>query len=145
MTDTRPDLAKITFSVLTIVLLIASSLWILRPFLGATIWAVMVVVATWPALLWFEDRLWGRRSLAVLVMVLILLLLFVLPLTMAISTIAANADEVIAWFKLQISKGPPQLPDWVASVPFVGPKVTVAWDELVASGVSGIEAKVTPY
>jgi len=145
MTDTRPDLAKITFSVLTIVLLIASSLWILRPFLGATIWAVMVVVASWPALLWFEARLWGRRSLAVLVMVLILLLLFVLPLTMAISTIAANADEVIAWFKLQISKGPPQLPDWIASVPFVGPKVTVAWDELVASGVSGIEAKVTPY
>jgi len=145
MTDTRPDLAKITFSVLTIVLLIGSSLWILRPFLGATIWAVMVVVATWPALLWFEARLWHRRSLAVLVMMLILLLLFVLPLTMAISTIASNADEVVAWFKHQISKGPPQLPDWVAGVPFVGPKAMLAWDELVASGVSGIEAKVTPY
>jgi len=78
MIDPRPDLAKITFGVLSIVLLIGSSLWILRPFLGATIWAVMVVVATWPALLWFEARLWRRRSLAVLVMVLILLLLLVL-------------------------------------------------------------------
>src|SRR6478609_38094 len=117
MTDTRPDLAKITFSVLTIVLLIASSLWILRPFLGATIWAAMLVVATWPALLWFEARLWNRRAPAVLVMVLILLLLFVLPLTMAISTIAANADDVIAWVKSFSHEGPLLLPDWVTQLP----------------------------
>ncbi|MDM0014545.1 AI-2E family transporter YdiK [Variovorax sp. J22P168] len=145
MTETRLDLAKNTLVVLTIVLLIGSTLWILRPFLGATIWAVMVVVATWPALLWFEARLWRRRSLAVLVMVLILLLLFVLPLTMAISTIAANADEVVAWFRGLIAKGPPQLPEWVGGLPFVGPKITTAWEELVASGVAGVEAKVTPY
>ena len=142
MIDPRPDLAKITFGVLSIVLLIGSSLWILRPFLGATIWAVMVVVATWPALLWFEARLWRRRSLAVLVMVLILLLLFVLPLTMAISTIAANADEVSVWFRQQISEGPPQLPAWIAGLPFVGPKLTVAWDELVASGVAGGTSRI---
>ncbi len=30
-------------------------------------------------------------------------------------------------------------------MPFVGPRVVLAWDELVASGVAGIEAKVTPY
>jgi predicted PurR-regulated permease PerM len=145
MTDARSDLAKITFGVLSIGLLIASALWILRPFLGATIWAAMVVVASWPALLWFEARLWRRRSLAVLVMVLILLLLFVLPLTMAISTIAANADEVIAWVRSLISHGPPQLPDWIRNLPFVGPKLALAWDELVASGVAGLEEKITPY
>ena len=118
MTDARSDLAKITFGVLSIGLLIGSSLWILRPFLGATIWAAMVVVASWPALLWFEARLWRRRSLAVLVMVLILLLLFVLPLTMAISTIAANADEVVAWVRMLISQGPPPLPDWIRQPAF---------------------------
>ena len=80
----------------------------------------MVVVATWPALLWVEARLWKRRSLAVLVMVLILLLVFVLPLTMAISTIAANADEVITWVKSLISQGPPQVPDWLAACPSSG-------------------------
>jgi predicted PurR-regulated permease PerM len=145
MTVPRSDLAKITFGVLTIVVLITSSLWILRPFLGATIWAAMVVVASWPAFLWFEEKLWHRRGLAVLVMVLILLLLFVLPLTMAISTIAANADDVVTWFKALISQGPPELPKWVVELPFVGPKAATAWNELVASGVSGVEAKVTPY
>ncbi|MBO9651381.1 MAG: AI-2E family transporter YdiK [Variovorax sp.] len=145
MPDIRSDLAKITFGVLSIALLIASSLWILRPFLGATIWAAMVVVASWPALLWFEEKLWRRRSLAVLVMVLILLLLFVLPLTMAISTIAANADEVYSWFKTMISRGPPELPAWLVGLPFVGPRLAAAWNAQVASGVSGLESQVAPY
>jgi predicted PurR-regulated permease PerM len=145
MTDLRSDLAKITFGVLSIAVLIGSSLWVLRPFLGAAIWAAMVVVATWPALLWFEARLWRRRSLAVLVMVLILLLLFVLPLTMAISTIVSNADQVAGWVKSLISQGPPSPPDWLASLPFVGPRLTAAWNEQVASGVSGLEARVAPY
>ena len=145
MSDPRPDLAKTTFGVLTLVLLIGSSLWILRPFLGATIWAAMVVVATWPAFLWIQARLWRRRSLAVLAMVLILLLLFVLPLTLAISTIAVNAEEVAAWIRLLISRGPPQLPGWVGRLPIVGPRLTMAWNDLVASGVAGLEAQVTPY
>jgi predicted PurR-regulated permease PerM len=145
MPDLRPDLAKTTLGVLTLVVLIGSSLWILRPFLGAAIWASMVVVATWPAFLRVEARLWKRRSLAVLVMVLILLLLFVLPLTLAISTIAVNAEEVITWVKSLISRGPPQLPGWVLQLPLVGPRLVAAWNELVGSGVAGLEARITPY
>ena len=145
MSDPRPDLAKTTFGVLTLAVLIGSSLWILRPFLGATIWATMVVVATWPAFLWIEARLWKRRSLAVLAMVVILLLLFVLPLTLAISTVAGNAEEVVAWVRSLISRGPPAMPGWVQRLPFVGPRLTTTWNEFVASGVPGLEAKIAPY
>lgn len=49
------------------------------------------------------DRLMARVLALVptagLVMVLTLLLLFVLPLTLAISTVASNAEEVVAWVK----------------------------------------------
>ena len=65
MSETRPDLARYTLGVLTLVALIVASLWTLRPFLGATIWAAMLVVATWPALLWFQAKLWGKRSKAI--------------------------------------------------------------------------------
>ena len=40
------DLTKTTLGVLTIGVLIATSLWILRPFLGATIWAAMVMASS---------------------------------------------------------------------------------------------------
>ena len=145
MKEARADLAKNTLGVLSIVFLIVASLWTLRPFLGATIWAAMLVVATWPALLWIEARLWNRRSLAVLAMVLLLLLLFVLPLTMAISTIATHADVVVAWVRSVVSGGLPQLPDWIATLPFVGPKVADFWNGLLSSGVAGLEAQLTPY
>ena len=145
MQEARPDLARYTLGVLTIVAMIGASFWILRPFLGATIWAAMLVVATWPALLWFEARLWRRRSLAVLSMVLILLLVFVLPLTLAIVTIAANADVLVDWVKSLTSRSLPPLPDWVAQLPLVGPKLAAMWNEVLTSGMAGLEARITPY
>jgi predicted PurR-regulated permease PerM len=145
MSDPRTDLAKSTLGVLSIAALIGTTLWILRPFLGATIWAAMVVVATWPVMQWVQARLWNRRGLAVLAMVLILLLLFALPLTLAISTIAVNAEEVVERLKGLISNGPPELPGWIGRLPLVGPKLLAAWNELVASGVAGLRAKVAPY
>jgi predicted PurR-regulated permease PerM len=145
MTEARPDYPKITLGVIAIGGLILTSLWILRPFLGATIWAAMVVVATWPVLLWMQARLWNRRSLAVTAMVITLLLLFVLPLTLAISTIADNGDAIVDGTKSLITRGPPQLPEWIATLPLVGPKIATAWNELVASGVAGLQAKLMPY
>jgi predicted PurR-regulated permease PerM len=143
--EARPDLARYTLGVLTLVALIIASLWTLRPFLGATIWAAMLVVATWPALLWFQARLWGRRSLAVTVMVLILLLLFVLPVTAAITTIAAHADEAINAAKSLTASGLPALPDWIAKFPYLGPKAVEMWNDVLAAGVAGLQEKVAPY
>jgi predicted PurR-regulated permease PerM len=145
MQDARPDLARYTLGVLSLVAMILASFWILRPFLGATIWAAMLVVASWPAMLWIEARLWHRRSLAVAAMMLILLLLFVLPLTMAITTIASHTDVVVDWVKSLGSRGLPQMPDWIATLPYVGPKVAAVWNDVLAAGVAGLEAKVTPY
>jgi predicted PurR-regulated permease PerM len=146
MTDApRSDLARNTLGVLTLAVLIGASLWTLRPFLGATIWAAMLVVTTWPAMLWVQARVGNRRSLAVLAMVLVLLLLFVLPLTMAITTIASQADVMVGWVKSLASHGLPQLPDWVTALPLVGPKLADVWNELLSSGVAGLEAKVAPH
>ena len=47
MSDLGYDLARITLAVLFIAALIGTSLWVLRPFLPAVIWAAMLVVATW--------------------------------------------------------------------------------------------------
>lgn len=48
--------------VICILLLIPGSLGVLRPFLAATVWATMLVVATWPILTSLEARLGNRRA-----------------------------------------------------------------------------------
>jgi predicted PurR-regulated permease PerM len=59
------DLTHTTLSVLLLALLIASSFWVLSPFLMAMLWATIVSVASWPYFLRLEAALGGRRKLAV--------------------------------------------------------------------------------
>ena len=55
------DLTRSVLAVLFTGGLIAACLWILQPFLGAVIWAVMIVVATWPLMRTVQGWLGGRR------------------------------------------------------------------------------------
>ena len=73
------ELKRTTLAVLFVAGLIATSFWILWPFLPAVIWATTLVVATWPIMLRVQRQLWNKRGLAVTVMTLALLLIFVLP------------------------------------------------------------------
>lgn len=140
------DLARTTFGVLVIGLLLAASLWILRPFLGPTIWAVMVVVATWPLMLRVQRRLWGRRVLAMAVMTLGLLLIFVVPLSLAIVTIVGNADRLADWAKLASTYTLPELPPrWVLDLPLVGGVLERAWAQAAALGLRDLMPKLSPY
>ena len=139
------DLVRTTLGVLFIGALIVASFWIMRPFIAATIWATMIVVATWPMLLWFEARLWGRRSLAVLVMTLLMLLLFVVPMMLAIATIVSHSDEIVTQAKALADLPLQHPPEWVGSLPFVGQKVAQAWEQALAAGATGLIARLAPY
>ena len=141
-----PDLTRTTFSVLFMGLLIGASLWVLRPFLGPTIWATMVVVATWPLMLRVQGWCGGRRALAVVVMTLALLLLFVVPLTLAIGTIFINVDVIADWMRAVSAWRPPDgPPDWLRALPVVGGIVEGAWQKAAALGLRDLLPKLTPY
>src|SRR5262245_23612495 len=110
------DLARITLAVLFIGLMIVACLWVLWAFLAATVWATMVVVATWPLMLAVQARLGGRRWAAVTVMTSIMLLVLVVPLTLAVTTIVGHADEIVSWSKSIVADGFPPPPAWVEKI-----------------------------
>jgi len=139
------DLAQITLGVLFIGGLIAASFWVLRPFLPAVIWATTVVVATWPVMRQVEARLWGRRSLAVAVMTLLLLAMLIVPLGLAIVTIADNRETIAGWASWLMEAKVPPPPDWVARLPLVGGKLLQIWQEYAAAGIQDFAARLAPY
>jgi len=145
MRERSPDLVRTTLGVLFIGALILASFWILRPFIAATIWATMLVVATWPVLLWFEARLWNRRGLAVLVMTLLMLLFFVVPLMLAIGSVVEHSDAIVRHAKSLVGYQVPPPPEWVARLPFVGDKLVQLWEQAVADGAAGLIARLVPY
>ena len=145
MTDIRRDLARNTLAILCILGLIGLSVWVLLPFLAATVWAVMIVVATWPLFKSLESRLGNRRGPAVALMSMAMLLLLVLPLWLAVDTILEHSGQLAAAGKSLAANGLPPPPAWVKTLPLVGDRVAATWAQLDAAGTNGIVAKVTPY
>jgi len=145
MNRRQGDLTHTTLAVLFIGGLICASLWILRPFLGALVWAAMVVVATWPLMLRAQRLLWGKRWLAIAVMLVVMLLVFVIPFALAVNSIIAHSDQIVGWAKSlgTLKLSPP--PDWLHSVPFFGEKLDAVWRGYAASGMAELAAMLQPY
>jgi predicted PurR-regulated permease PerM len=145
MSDTSRDLARTMLQVSFVGALVAGTFWILYPFLLPAIWAVTIVVATWPVMLFVESRLWGKRGLAVTVMTLALLLMLLVPLALGIITIAQNADRIVGWVKALMTFRIPPPPEWLGGVPIVGPWVAAQWEQLIAVGPGAISEQLAPY
>ena len=141
----RGEVGRITLSVLFIGGLIAGSLWVLRPFLGSFIWAVMIVVATWPIMSRTQQLLGGRRGLAAAVMCLALLAILIVPLGVAIEAILSNTGSVAALAtRLADAKFPPA-PDWLGGLPLVGRWAAETWNRVAGSDIAELVVRIQPY
>jgi predicted PurR-regulated permease PerM len=145
MAEIQRDLTRSLLAVIFVVALIGSSIWILRPFLGATVWAATIAIATWPLMIAIQKGLWHKRSLAVAAMTVVLLCVLVVPLSLAIGTIISNADEIAGLVKSLAGFKVPPPPEWVANLPLIGGKLVDVWAKVDAAGLQDVAAKVGPY
>jgi predicted PurR-regulated permease PerM len=142
--DSR-DVTTTTLAVFFIGMLIAASFWILRPFLTAVVWATMIVVATWPVLLWLQARLRGSRGWAVTVMTVLILMVVIVPFLLAMVTIIERAPDIALRIKALVALGSQPLPEWVQRIPLVGQKINASWQQLAVLNQEQIAAHLTPY
>lgn len=146
MEDNRhSDLVRSILQILAVAILIATVFWIVRPFVVASAWAMMIVVATWPLLLGLQAWLGGKRSLAVAVMTVALLLILLVPLYFGIVAIVDNTKLVVDWSKSVGTIALPEPPTWVAEVPVVGERITSGWQQLAAASPEEVSMRVAPY
>jgi predicted PurR-regulated permease PerM len=139
------DLTRIVLGVMFLMLLIGASLWVLRPFLPALVWATMVVIATWPLMRAVQARLGNRRGLAVAVMTTFFLLVFVVPLWSALAVILEHTDEVAKISKSFATLKFPPPPDWLNRIPIAGAKIVSFWNDLAASSPEDLVQRLMPY
>jgi len=145
MPETRRDLTLTVLAVLFLGGLIGTSIWVLRPFLGALTWATMIVVATWPLMLKVEKAVGNRRWIAVTIMSLLPLVLLIVPLSAAIGTIVANANTIAGWAKAVEELKVPPPPAWLGGLPLVGDSVSQLWQEVTTEGLDVLVVKLVPY
>lgn len=138
------DITRGVLSVLLIIVLIGVSLWVLRPFLLAAIWATTIAVATWPLMLKVQAGL-RKRAFAVTVMTVAMLMVFVVPMFLAIRAFVVNLDTITLWLRGLPGLAIPPPPDWVSRVPLVGEKIAQEWLQVAAAGTSQLFTQLRPF
>lgn len=140
----RLDLTRTVLAILLILTLIGGSYWILRPFLLSIIWAMMIVVATWPMMLKLQARV-RRRGLAVAIMSGVMVLVFVVPFLLAILTLAENTDTIAQWAGSLATSPIPPPPEWLSRIPLVGTRIAEFWSTAAAAGKEDLATRLAPY
>ncbi|RYZ82686.1 MAG: hypothetical protein EOP06_21275, partial [Proteobacteria bacterium] len=144
LSDTS-DIPRIVLLVAFIALLMISSLWILAPFLPATIWAITIVVSTWPWLIAVQRRVRGKRGWAVTIMMLGLALAVLLPLALGFSTIVSLVNQVGHWTQGLENMQVPGPPQWLQGIPLVGNELTNTWQRMAQTDLQQVFTAVKPY
>jgi predicted PurR-regulated permease PerM len=139
------ELTRTTLAVLFIGILIAACFWIMRPFLSSLLWATMIVIATWPFFIKLQNRLWGKRWLAVLVITILLLLVLIVPVCFAVLTILDQSDQIVGWFKSLATVKIPPPPGWLEKIPVAGASAVEHWQRLAATSPEDLSRHLAPY
>ncbi len=117
---------------------------VLRPFVSALLWALILSFSTWPLYAWLMRALGGRRTLAAGLMTLLVAAVLILPPVVVGSSMADNVAQVVAMARALLAQGLPGPPHWVAGLPLVGATLQGWWSDLSEQG-TGWTAVLHPY
>jgi len=117
---------------IVLLLLLAGCLLVLRPFVSALLWAVVLCFSSWPVYRRLLAWLGNRNSIAAFVMTMGMVLIILLPFVIVGVTLADNVNQLTDATKRWVENGPPAPPDWLARMPVVGQQATAYWQSMAA-------------
>ena len=117
-----------------VALLVFGCILVLQPFIGAILFAGVLVLSTWPAFAALRDRWGGRSSLAALALVLGMVIALTLPVALAAQSLVVHSAGVVEAVRGFLERRDSmQLPGFITGLPLVGPWLNDYWQLLLAS------------
>ena len=123
-------------------LLLALSVFLIRPFITIGIWSIVLTVALYPVYDWMSGRLGGRRRLAAFLLTILNLLIVIGPATWLTLGLIDSLRELSEHLDLSALALPPP-PHAVKSWPIIGKSIYQFWD-LASTNFQAALAKTTP-
>lgn len=108
---------------------------VLRPFLTALAWALILVFVTWPLYLRVQRLVGGHATAAAAVMTTILTVALLVPMLAVGSGVTENAIRSADEIHRALAAGLPDAPPWLAKVPLVGPDLEAQWNAIDDAGL----------
>ncbi|OYD81650.1 hypothetical protein CHT98_25000 [Azospirillum brasilense] len=117
---------------------------VLRPFIAAILWAIILSFSTWPLHRRIEHALGGRTTLAAAIMTMMIMAVLVGPLVVLGMKLSENVLRVFETIHAAMDQGLPPLPDWLIGIPILGDRLQEIWSVLV-SGEANLRGTFQPY
>ncbi len=118
-------------AVFALIVLIGGSLVVLAPFATALVWGAILAYSSWYPYTVLSRWLGNRRGLAALICVLIAAVIVLGPFVYAGASFSGHLDELTALVNRYAERGFPQLPEWLSSLPYVGPQLQSSYDKII--------------
>ncbi len=122
--------------VIVLALLAIGCLNVLLPFMAPVLWALILVLTTWPVFVRIRGWLRGRRTLAAAIMTLLLILTLLVPLLVLAGGLVDDVAVFIQRVREYVAEGVPPAPAWLAGLPLVGQHLANVWTGLVEGTIS---------
>ncbi|WP_024871997.1 AI-2E family transporter [Tolumonas lignilytica] len=125
------ELTQPLVALLLLVSIVAAAFIVIAPFLVATLWAIILVSATWEPFTWVSARLGGRNHVAAALVVTVMMLFVVVPLVLASVEFAQQLTHFARILQQKIEAGVwPDLPQWLLNVPYAGGWLQTQWQSI---------------
>jgi len=111
-------------------LLLIGCFVILRPFVSALLWAIVLCFATWPVFGRLVRLLGGRRTLAAVCMTVLAALVLLGPFIVIGISLADNVKDAAEASRRVLQVGLPGPPHWIERVPLAGSRMRAYWQGL---------------
>jgi predicted PurR-regulated permease PerM len=106
--------------------------FILRPFIGAILFAAVLCFSTWPLFVWTKARVGNRDWLAALLLVLVMIVAIALPVALAAQSIVVHSPEIVEKVRDFIGERQDlELPAFIVNLPLIGPSINDYWHVLM--------------
>lgn len=104
---------------------------VLREFLLALVWAIIIVYVMWPPYQWLRRQLKNRDTLSAAVMTTIITAVVVLTIYWLIAMLQEETKIAYQSLMGNFTEGPYQLPDFIIRIPWLGNYLQEGLDRLI--------------
>ncbi len=121
-------------AIVALTLLGVGCVYVLWPFMSSLAWAAILASTCWPALLWLDRMLKGRRVWSASLVTALITLVVLGPVTALAFGLADSMAQLGRGVSELMSSGLPDAPAWLRDVPLIGQSLFDYWQRLAHDG-----------
>jgi predicted PurR-regulated permease PerM len=127
-----PGVRRLLLAAVAVAVALACLL-VIRPFIAAILWAVILAYVSWPLFRRLRTLLHGLNSTAALVMTILIGCVVVVPVLYLLVLLQGELVSAYKGLAGYLSHGPPQLPAFIRGLPWIGVRAQDALQHYVAN------------